>query len=551
MTRGLTQRRVYRRVLFCPLLAIGLLFLLLPSPAAAEGKRHALIVGVDHYDDEGLAPLRFAGEDARALSEVLRAEDLGGFDSVTLLEGEAISSKRLRTEMDRFWHQLAPEDLALLYFSGHGTRWIDELNRSQVYLALSDTVKARPRDSALPLLQLQDWLHSLPASRRVLILDACFTGQGKVELEEGAASGGWDFEGKLPFSERVRENEAQIFATTFGRPALESSALGHGLYTFQLLQALGPSTHLADTNRDHVVTVSEAHDYARVRVLEDTQGVQIPMALYRIVGREELVLSGLEKTRERVEVALVSSYERPQEGMRFLVDGMERGTFPSSLVVPAGKHRLEFRNAKDQVVESGRLLLRGGETYNVQRLRDRIVGGRHQIRMGGSYHLIDSWKGTVLNDPLRLAPGLHLGYRYRFASRDPVARHLLLGATAEFAWLGPEGSPGPDGEHPLEALIARLGIGPAAQFSFSAVLLTLQVELELQLRWQESLSGDAADTEGFLAPCLGLDLAIRLNPDLSLVLGYALSGAPQTFRPLSTGPTPTTHRIRLGLQVGI
>ena len=63
-------------------------------------------------------------------------------------------------------------------------RWIDERNRSQVFLAGSDSRKDDPLRTAVPLTAVREFLESLPTAKRVLVVDACFTGEGKVLAEQ-------------------------------------------------------------------------------------------------------------------------------------------------------------------------------------------------------------------------------------------------------------------------------------------------------------------------------------------------------------------------------
>jgi uncharacterized caspase-like protein len=53
----------------------------------------------------------------------------------------------------------------------------------------------------------------------------------------------------------------------------EDSKLGHGLFTYYLLQGLSGK---ADANGDNIVTVSELYDYVNEQVVKTSRGSQHP-----------------------------------------------------------------------------------------------------------------------------------------------------------------------------------------------------------------------------------------------------------------------------------
>ena len=83
------------------------------------GRRLALVITVDRYDNPGLGELAAPAADAQALAEVLGDPDLGGF------ELEFLHNPTSGTTYERVDGLLAdrhPSDLVLLHFSGHGLK---------------------------------------------------------------------------------------------------------------------------------------------------------------------------------------------------------------------------------------------------------------------------------------------------------------------------------------------------------------------------------------------------------------------------------------------
>jgi hypothetical protein len=84
----------------------------------AEG-RHALIIANYQYNDPGLSKLIAPPQDAAKLTQVLEDPKLGGF-TVKLLLNEY--SYKVMEEIQEFFAEKGPDDLLLLYFSGHGIK---------------------------------------------------------------------------------------------------------------------------------------------------------------------------------------------------------------------------------------------------------------------------------------------------------------------------------------------------------------------------------------------------------------------------------------------
>src|SRR5512146_1376919 len=97
--------------------------------------KYALVFGNTQYADPALAQLTAPGKDAQDLARVLKAADICGFDEVSVLVN-ALSSAAIEA-IDSFFDSRKPDDLLVLYFSGHGIR--DELG--SLYLAFSSTVR--------------------------------------------------------------------------------------------------------------------------------------------------------------------------------------------------------------------------------------------------------------------------------------------------------------------------------------------------------------------------------------------------------------------------
>src|SRR6185436_9422622 len=130
------------------------------GPAARFGRNLAVVVGIDRYGG-GIAPLRSAVADARAIGEVLRRDH--GFETWEVFDEEA-SRARLMALLGALG-ALGPEDLLLVYFAGHGIAMDGEAGPAG-YLVPVDARRAE-REGFLPMQVVSRELGRL-AARHVL-----------------------------------------------------------------------------------------------------------------------------------------------------------------------------------------------------------------------------------------------------------------------------------------------------------------------------------------------------------------------------------------------
>lgn len=354
---------------------------------AFQSRRIAVVVGVDEYDNDAFPELRFATKDAEAFGELLADPMWSGFDDVVVLTlPEETTRVAILSVLDDFKLSLHRNDTFLFYFSGHGTLVTDDSGDASLYLCPRDADPAQPRHTGLAVNTLQRIFKSFPCRRKVLVLDSCHNGQAKSfvadEDRERLSRQRSALDPRV--STRVGEAEAHLFAAAFHQPALEDPDLGHGVYTYYLLESLGERSLDADLDGDGVVSVVEAHEYARDNTIRHTGGRQVPQAIFKEVGREDIFLSGTSEALLAAEHGLLTSYSKLLADCRISVDGTPRGILPRALPVEPGMHRVE-------VVEpqSGRVLVQrmvqitAGHTLSVDVLADERRPERNWSLAGG------------------------------------------------------------------------------------------------------------------------------------------------------------------------
>jgi len=128
--------------------------------------RRALIVGIDGYPQ---APLSGCVNDARAMAELLRCNDDGSPNfSCRLIDAppNQITRASLRQAIMRLFED--ESDVALLYFSGHGT-----INNLGGYLVTPD---ATAYDEGMSMTEILALANQSKVREVVIILDCCHSG---------------------------------------------------------------------------------------------------------------------------------------------------------------------------------------------------------------------------------------------------------------------------------------------------------------------------------------------------------------------------------------
>ena len=232
------------------------------APASTR-RRRALLVASGTYADAGLARLRAPAGDVDALAGVLGDGSIGGFEVRELVDRPTDEVKRA---IEGFFAEARPDDLLLLYFSGHGvlsqsrrfyfataTTALSTCGRprSRTASSTASCTKPRPHDRPHPRLLPQRRVREGPDAqerpdgrrRAPLRGPRAVTLSASTELE-------YAFEEADPAT---------------GINELAPSAPG-SLFTSCLVDGLRSGE--ADVDEDGVISVDELYDYVCDRVRE-------------------------------------------------------------------------------------------------------------------------------------------------------------------------------------------------------------------------------------------------------------------------------------------
>jgi WD40 repeat protein/uncharacterized caspase-like protein len=208
---------------------------------------YALIIGTSDYKGTTL-DLKFPDKDATAYRDMLEESGKGLFGTrmqIKLLntaKGNPRPTKTaIRNALLEFAAKAEPKDVLVVYFSGHGTTWPENTPSSQFYYLSADNESfdlnnAANREHAIAQDSLQAWIRGVKARKRILILDACNSGEIVKQLDEGAKGSTLSTDQRRAL-ERMKDRAGffVLASSSADKLSYEDPRFGHGLLTYSLL----------------------------------------------------------------------------------------------------------------------------------------------------------------------------------------------------------------------------------------------------------------------------------------------------------------------------
>ncbi len=286
-------RVVLRVPLVLPVVLVLLIAGAVPPAVAQDDKprNFAVLIGVNSTMLESAPRLQFAEKDAQALAEELKG--LGWTDPPPVVIDTSNATRvRIIGELTRLARIARPQDSVLVYFAGHGVR--DTVVGKHTYWLTYNSDQSNLAVEGIRLSHLLDHVMDIPAARKVVILDHCYSGDivAAPEAASAASGGGRDGVTVRPGLLVPRNLEPEELATEVRAhlsPALallgaargsafEYEDLGHGVFTWAMLQAL----RTPGTDRDNDDSLSLDEIWRRTTTLLDEKSrekqiVQTPL----------------------------------------------------------------------------------------------------------------------------------------------------------------------------------------------------------------------------------------------------------------------------------
>jgi len=269
--------------------------------------KYALIIGNDQYIDEKLSRLKTPVEDARELEKVMSNESIGGFKSLSLINK---TEADIRREMSKFLSNKKPDDLVLVYFSGHGV--LD--SRGRLYLAFKDTRSDNLSGTALQSSFITEVMDDCRSKRQILILDCCHSGafarDGKKAGEQQAVTKA-TFEGG-GYGRAVLTASSSLQFALEGNQVISQTYLS--LFTHYLMEGL--KTGEADKDGDGNVSLDEWFDYTYSNIVSVTSSQKPQKWIYEQEGR--LLIAKNPNIKKRLPVELFQLLDNPYPEVRLI-----------------------------------------------------------------------------------------------------------------------------------------------------------------------------------------------------------------------------------------
>ena len=322
--------------------------------------KYALIIGNNKYDDQKLAQLKTPAADSQALAKILDDQTIGSFDEVSPLINQ--TETRVRRAISTFLSNKKPDDLVLLYFSGHGI--LDD--RGRLYLALKDTQVNLLKATSIPSSFIADEMDSCRSKRQILILDCCHSGAfARGTKGEQKAITETTFEGSGFGRVVLTASDSTQYALE-GDQVIKQTELS--LFTHFLLEGLKSGE--ADTNNDGHISLDEWYDYTYGRVISETPK-QVPHK-WSYNQQGDLIIARNPHVKKRVvelPYELVQALESSFVGIR------------ESAVNELGKY---LRSSDPEMVElaiSSLKRMREDDSRRISSLAERLLSEFEQRRM--------------------------------------------------------------------------------------------------------------------------------------------------------------------------
>lgn len=336
------------------------IFCLMSSLAMAEGKRYAVLVGVEDYEHSQLQRLQFSVDDVTDLAAVLKQS---GY-AVTLLTddtGKKLKSleptrvnieKKIQTVLD----QCRKDDTVILAFAGHGLQFTGQ--KDAYFCPVDGRPYADKSSSLVSISKIYSELEKSLAGVKVILVDAC-----RNDPDPGRGRGGLNADAVPPPPRGV----AALFSCSAGQRAFEHNTLKHGVFFHYVLE--GFKSKAVDS--DGEVTFSGLSLYVRKNVPRRVRKL-FPDQRYDQFPNLRANLVGIPPVLARVEnkVSTPAMKSRPKPTSKLQIDNVVGSKMEAKKQVEKAEAELasaEFRRtlrlAKAGIVESeftaGHLLING------------------------------------------------------------------------------------------------------------------------------------------------------------------------------------------------
>ncbi|MCD6556251.1 MAG: caspase family protein [Bacteroidales bacterium] len=250
---------------------------------------YLISIGVSDYKNSDY-DLKYAAKDAGDMTEMFKSDKkyFRKIHTVQIFDKEATIDNIKKTK--KLLEESKINDIVIVFYAGHGLLDYD----MNYYLATTDINFYNPSENGLKYEMLEDLLNEIPARRKILLIDACHSGE--IDKDEIVSENN-NAENTTTDTERagdqriLSQSSFELMKNMFadirkgtgstvissaggGEFAYESNNTKNGIFTYILIN--GITTKKADLNKDGKIMVSELRNYLIDNVSKMTKGYQNP-----------------------------------------------------------------------------------------------------------------------------------------------------------------------------------------------------------------------------------------------------------------------------------
>jgi WD40 repeat protein len=225
---------------------------------------YVMAIGINEYQNPALN-LNYANDDATAFVELIKEVGAGLYDKVEVHQifNKDATKTNILGILDILAQKIGPNDVFYLYYAGHGSMVDDEF-----YFIPTENTRLYSSEKlskdGISATYLQQKLRNIKALKQMVLIDACQSG-GSVELlaQRGARE-------EKAMAQLSRSAGIHVLSAAGSEQfATEYAEIGHGVFTYALLEALKGEADGAP--EDGTVSIYELKSYIENMVPEYSQ----------------------------------------------------------------------------------------------------------------------------------------------------------------------------------------------------------------------------------------------------------------------------------------
>ena len=229
-----------------------------PPVPTQPRQKWALVVGIGKFDNPRVPELHLTKPDAAAFAAFLQDPKTGRFNAanVHVLTDEHATTRAIKEQLNWLARSAAADDLVVIYMATHGSpRTMDTAGVNYIITYDTDiTNQDALFATALPMVDVGNTVATrVKATRVAIFLDTCFSGAASgapATANAAAVSNSPAARAIAPgirtasvsgeMINRIRQGTGRVILTASNGDEVswESDKLGHGYFTYYLLQAL-------------------------------------------------------------------------------------------------------------------------------------------------------------------------------------------------------------------------------------------------------------------------------------------------------------------------